>query len=146
MIELNCNSSQGMSSNLWGPPLWHYLHTISFNYPVSPTTQHKKDYYNLMVNIGKTLPCKFCRDNFMKNFEQVPLNNYSLKNRNTFSRWMYRFHSHINKMLGKPTNIKYEEVKIKFNNLRATSCRKISKKKGICKTSKYRKCEILIKE
>ena len=30
-------SSNGMLTSVWGPPMWHSLHTISFNYPVNPT-------------------------------------------------------------------------------------------------------------
>ena len=38
------NSGDGMLTSVWGPSMWHYLHTMSFNYPVHPTTQEKKDY------------------------------------------------------------------------------------------------------
>ena len=39
------NSSDGMLTHVWGPSLWHFLHTMSFNYPVNPTDQQKA-YYN----------------------------------------------------------------------------------------------------
>ena len=38
------NSSEGMLTSIWGPSLWHFLHTMSFNYPVKPTCQDKKEY------------------------------------------------------------------------------------------------------
>ena len=28
-----------MLTSVWGPSLWHSLHTISFNYPVKPTKE-----------------------------------------------------------------------------------------------------------
>ena len=28
------SSGDGMLTSVWGPPLWHYLHVMSFNYPV----------------------------------------------------------------------------------------------------------------
>ena len=31
-------SGDGFLTSVWGPAVWHFLHTISFNYPVSPTT------------------------------------------------------------------------------------------------------------
>ena len=34
-------SGDGMVTSVWGPPLWHYLHTMSFNYPVKPTPADK---------------------------------------------------------------------------------------------------------
>ena len=117
------NSSMGMLSSIWGPPLWHYLHTISFNYPLEPTSIQRKQYKKLMINLGDTLPCKYCRINYEKNLKAVPLNAYALKNRNTFSRWMYRLHCHVNDILRKKTNITYEEVRNKYNAFRA-KCQK----------------------
>ena len=35
-------SGDGMLTSVWGPALWHYLHVISFNYPVNPTNLQKK--------------------------------------------------------------------------------------------------------
>ena len=37
-------SGDGMLTSIWGPSLWHALHCISFNYPVKPTIQNKKNY------------------------------------------------------------------------------------------------------
>ena len=33
-----------MLTSVWGPSLWQYLHTMSFNYPVKPTKEDKKNY------------------------------------------------------------------------------------------------------
>ena len=35
------NSPDGMMTAVWGPPMWHTLHTLSFNYPIEPTKKHK---------------------------------------------------------------------------------------------------------
>ena len=39
-------SGDGMLTSVWGPSMWHYLHTMSFNYPVNPTEDDKKNYMN----------------------------------------------------------------------------------------------------
>ena len=39
------NSNDGMMTHVWGPSLWHTLHTISFNYAVNPTEDDKTNYY-----------------------------------------------------------------------------------------------------
>ena len=39
------NSGDGMLTSVWGPSLWHYLHTMSFNYPVNPTKKEKNPIY-----------------------------------------------------------------------------------------------------
>ena len=41
------NSGDGMVTSIWGPSYWHVLHTISFNYPVNPSCEDKKNYRNL---------------------------------------------------------------------------------------------------
>ena len=38
------SSGDGMLTSVWGPSMWHYLHTMSFNYPVNPTKEDKKNY------------------------------------------------------------------------------------------------------
>ena len=38
------NSNDGMLTSIWGPGMWHYLHTMSFNYPVNPTNAEKTHY------------------------------------------------------------------------------------------------------
>jgi len=30
------NSNDGMLTSVWGPGAWHYIHSVSFNYPVQP--------------------------------------------------------------------------------------------------------------
>ena len=42
------SSGDGMLTSVWGPSMWHYLHTMSFNYPVNPTNEEKKNYKNLI--------------------------------------------------------------------------------------------------
>ena len=37
-------SSDGMLTYVWGPSLWHFLHTMSFNYPVKPSCDEKRIY------------------------------------------------------------------------------------------------------
>ena len=39
--EEHFNSGEGMLTSVWGPSMWHILHTISFNYPLKPTHQDK---------------------------------------------------------------------------------------------------------
>ena len=50
------NSSDGMLTSVWGPSLWHSLHTISFNYPVNPTIKDKKNYKRFIMSLKHVLP------------------------------------------------------------------------------------------
>ena len=48
------NSGEGMLTSVWGPALWHVLHTISFNYPVKPSTSTKKRLQEIYPFIGES--------------------------------------------------------------------------------------------
>ena len=81
------NSGDGMLTSVWGPALWHSLHTMSFNYPVNPSDEQKQQYYNFFKSLQHVLPCRYCRENYTLNLEKLPLTLATLKNRETFSRW-----------------------------------------------------------
>ena len=112
-------SGDGMLTTVWGPSMWHYLHTMSFNYPVNPTSDDKKHYKNFMLNLQNVLPCKYCRINLKKNYKVLPLKDCHLKNRNEFSRYVYKLHEIINKMLGKKSGLTYCDVRERYEHFRA---------------------------
>ena len=64
--EQEYNSGDGMLTSVWGPGMWHYLHTMSFNYPTNPTKQDKKHYRDFVLQLQYVLPCGKCRDNLKK--------------------------------------------------------------------------------
>jgi hypothetical protein len=154
-------SKDGMLTSVWGPSLWHYLHTMSFNYPDNPTEVQKKYHKQFIQSLKYVLPCKYCRMNLRKNLKAVPLNETALKNRENFSRWMYNLHEHINQMLKKKSGLTYEDVRERYEHFRArcsdTSMSKImeeikkmeksNKKEKGCETPLYghkAKCVIKI--
>ena len=112
-------SGDGMLTTVWGPPLWHVLHTMSFNYPVSPTPEQKHQYRDFVLQLEHVLPCKYCRMNLKKNFKAVPLTMKEMESRDTFSRYVYRLHEHINKMLGKKSGLTYCDVRERYEHFRA---------------------------
>jgi hypothetical protein len=115
----NYQSGDGMVTSVWGPPLWHYIHTMSFNYPVKPTAADKKHYKNFIFSLRNVLPCHYCRVNLTKNFKALPLTNAAMKNRNTFSRWVYKLHELVNTMLGKKSGLRYCDVRERYEHFRA---------------------------
>lgn len=127
------NSGDGMLTSVWGPSLWHSLHTISFNYPTQPTEENKIQYYDFFLSLQHILPCKYCRENYKKNIKTVPLTMKTMKNRLTLSKWMYELHEEINKMLGKKSNLSYNDVRVRYEMFRA---RCLDDKKGTKKKKK----------
>ena len=113
------NAPDGFLTSIWGPALWHSLHTISFNYPTHPTDENKKNYREMMLNLVNVLPCKYCRDNLKKNYKVFPLTMNCMKNRETFSKYVYKLHERINKNLGKDSGLTYCDVRERYEHFRA---------------------------
>ena len=134
-----------MLTSVWGPSLWHYLHTMSFNYPVNPTDVQKKYYKQFVMSLKYVLPCKYCRMNLRKNLKAVFLTDTALKNRDNFSKWMYDLHEHINTMLKKKSGLSYEDVRERYEHFRArcseTSVDKIVQELKKIKNKKEKGCE-----
>ena len=126
--DIHYKSNDGMLTTVWGPPMWHYLHTMSFNYPVNPTKEDKKNYRNFVVNLQNTLPCGKCRENLKSNFNKLPITMKTMKNRETFSRYIFDLHELINTMLNKKSGLIYEEVRDRYELFRSRCGKKTRKK------------------
>lgn len=113
------NSGDGMLTTVWGPAIWHYLHTMSFNYPVVPTNEDKKHYKDFIYNLRNVLPCKYCRMNLTNNLKQKPLKQCHMQSRATFSKYIYELHEIVNKMLKKKSNLSYCDVRERYEHFRS---------------------------
>ena len=92
---------------------------MSFNYPVSPTQQQQHQYRAFIIGLQHILPCKYCRINLRNNFKTFPLQMCHMKNRDTFSRYVYRLHEIVNKMLGKHSGLTYCDVRERYEHFRS---------------------------
>lgn len=145
----NYNSGDGMLTSVWGPSMWHYLHTMSFNYPLFPSKQDKIHYRDFVLNLQYVLPCKYCRINLKKNFKYLPLKMSNMSNRETFSRYIYNLHELINKMLHKKSNLTYNEVRDRYEHFRSRCNSKIiemkTQEKGCTDPLNGKKSKCIIK-
>ena len=135
--ENHYKSGDGMLTSVWGPSLWHFLHTMSFNYPIKPTTKEKRHYMNFIKSLRNILPCKYCRINLKQNFKTVPITMKCMESRDTFSIYIYNLHETINKMLNKNSGLTYDDVKERYEHFRARCNKK--KKKTKKKLFKFKK-------
>jgi len=130
-------SGDGMLTTVWGPAAWHLLHTISFNYPTNPTNENKKHYKEYVESLTNVLPCKYCRMNLKNNLKAHPIRTCHMKNRETFSKYIYNLHEIVNKMLGKKSGLSYCDVRERYENFRSRCTQNDGKK--IFKFNKTRK-------
>ena len=112
-------SGDGFLTTVWGPAVWHTLHTISFNYPVNPSIEQKKHYRNFVLSLQNVLPCGACRKNLKTNFKHLPLTMKVMESRDTFSRYIYNLHELVNKMLKKKSNLTYCDVRERYEHFRS---------------------------
>ena len=113
------SSGDGFLTTVWGPAQWHIMHTISFNYPVHPSPEDKKNYRNYILSLQNVLPCKYCRINLKTNLKHMPLTMKHMKNRESFSRYIYKLHELVNKMLNKNSGLTYEDVRERYEHFRS---------------------------
>jgi hypothetical protein len=129
--EDDYNSGDGMLTTVWGPSQWHCLHTMSFNYPVDPTPEQKRQYMNYVLSLKHVLPCGKCRANLVNNFKKLPLRMSHMESRATFSKYIYDLHELINKMLGKKSRLTYKQVRNTYENFRSRCTRDNKKIKAL---------------
>ena len=134
-------SGDGMLTSVWGPPMWHYLHTMSFNYPVNPTPEDKTHYRDFVISLKYVLPCKYCRMNLANNFKKKPLQMCHMENRDTFSRYIYDLHEIVNKMLHKKSHLNYCDVRERYEHFRSRCTEEKPKIFNFKKTNTRRKKE-----
>ena len=142
------NSGDGMLTSVWGPGMWHYLHTMSFNYPVKPTKYDKKHYRDFVLQLQYVLPCGKCRENLKRNFKELPLTQADMESRYTFSKYMYKLHEKVNTLLNKKSGLTYCDVRERYEHFRSRctlekpkmfSFRKTKKKEKGCTEPLYGK-------
>jgi len=112
-------SNNGMLTAIWGPATWHLLHCMSFNYPVDPSPSQKSQYRDFVLSLQHVLPCGKCRQNLVKNFATLPLEDRHLASRAAFSRYIYDLHEVVNTMLHKKSGLTYADVRETYEHFRA---------------------------
>ena len=113
------SSGDGMLTTIWGPSMWHFLHTMSFNYPVKPSKEDKIHYRDFILSLQYILPCKYCRQNLKTNLKANPVTMSVMESRDSFSRYIYKLHEIVNKLLGKKSHLTYCDVRERYEHFRS---------------------------
>jgi len=122
-----------MQTSKWGPPVWEFLHTIAYNYPLKPKKQDMLNYKFFYEHLGQMLPCKYCRQSYQKFNRELPIDPF-LDCREGVVTWIYLIHNKVNHKLrlqGYPISDDptLEEVNEKYENWRA-KCGKVPGRSG----------------
>jgi hypothetical protein len=104
-----------MDPDIWGPRLWFFLHTISFNYPDNPTfddMKHQQEFYENLVYI---IPCAVCSKHYS---EHISKNPPKLSSKKELIKWTIDLHNSVNQTLGKKIYTYKEAVDIISNSFK----------------------------
>lgn len=90
--------------NRWGPRAWKFMHTISYCYPVNPTSADRQHVHDYLFALCHVLPCKKCRNDFEQYLQTHLIHGSESKqfqSKQYFIRFLVDAHNHVNKRLGK---------------------------------------------
>tara|TARA_B110000977_G_C11064313_1_gene487195 strand:- start:1268 stop:1774 length:507 start_codon:yes stop_codon:yes gene_type:complete len=81
-----------IDSKIWGPSLWYFIHTLSYNY----IETYKKEYQLFFNYLKYLIPCPVCKQHYNSYILIHPLN---LKTKDNFIKWCFLFHNSVNRRL-----------------------------------------------
>ena len=103
-----------MNSNIWGPHAWHFIHAISFNYPINPTQQDREKYYEFFNSLSYVLPCGTCQEAYRKKLQKLNILDH-LNSRELLVEFVIKLHNLVNKDLNKPLFNKEQAIELYTN-------------------------------
>jgi hypothetical protein len=102
-----------MDPELWGPKLWFFLHTLSFEY--NPSIETKKSHSTFFNSLASIIPCEICRLHYTKFLKNNPIEN-SLDNKESLIKWVLKCHNNVNKNNNKP-EWSYNDLMSKYTSI-----------------------------
>ena len=103
------------NNNIWGPPAWTFLHTVTYNYPMNPTDDDKRNFYNFFMSLQHVLPCNKCKAHYQQNIQKYDLSE-SLDSRENLVKWLIDLHNDVNRDNEKPI-WSYSDVYNKYREM-----------------------------
>ena len=87
----------------WGPLGWMTLHSISLNYPDTPSVEDKQILIRFMDNFTESITCQYCQSHF-KTIFQTYKGLFPSWNSSKYDLFVFiaRAHNTVNKRLDKP--------------------------------------------
>ena len=125
MTECPLNHSDfknnGLITKIWGGPGWIFNHSVTFGYPLNPTETDKVKYKNYFMSLGDVLPCRYCRESYLKFITTgtTALTNECLASRESLTKWLYNVHQAVNAKLEMDYGVTYEDIVEKYESFRA---------------------------
>ena len=82
--------------DVWGPHGWKFIHFITLGYPMKPSNEIKKQYFDFFSCLSNVIPCKICEKHFKEHIKLYPLTDEILSNKLLFIKWGIDMHNLVN--------------------------------------------------
>ena len=89
-----------VSPDVWGPPMWRFLHLAALGYPEEAAPEDAERYARFFEALGGVLPCPSCAANYQTHLAQLPVRPF-LGGRDALFDWTVRLHNMVNAESGK---------------------------------------------
>lgn len=140
----------GIMTKVWGPGCWLFLHCMVTGYPDKIDVKNKNDINRrkhtiaFLKQLPYVLPCKYCRESFIKFSKELPVEKYA-NSRKQLCLWLYKMHCKVNKKLGIKDQPTFKQVCTNYDKFKAI-CNK--SRKGCITDAKLhsKKCKIKIEQ
>ena len=119
-----------MQVAVWGPVGWKFLHSVAHGYPEIPEEFDEEhnlpkgttaaNYTSFFNSLGNVLPCKYCRDSYMKFIKESPIRTES---RYSITKWLWEIHNKVNNKLGANSS-DFNSVCAEYESYRASCSKK----------------------
>ena len=100
-----------MNSSIWGPHAWHFIHAVSFTYPLQPTQQDRENYYEFFHSLSYVLPCGTCQEAYRQKLQKLNILEH-LNSRELLIEFVIKLHNLVNKDLNKPLFSKEQAIEL----------------------------------
>lgn len=97
-----------MNPDMWGPKAWFFIHSVTFSYPIKPTSDDISSMKQFIQSIGDWLPCILCKRHYLKRLEEIDLKS-ATSSRISLIKFFIDIHNEINLINGKRAYT-YKEV------------------------------------
>lgn len=82
--------------DVWGPHGWKFIHYVTLGYPVEPTPEIKKKYFNFFQTLQYVIPCSICGNHYIGHLKNFPLTDEILSDKQSFINWGITMHNLVN--------------------------------------------------
>lgn len=127
-------SENNLMTSCWGPIGWAFIHSIVMGYPAqNPAPEIIQNYKQFFHNLGNILPCVWCKKNYEKNLQTLPIEPY-LESRKKLALWAYKLHNLVNDELNVPQKMRptFDYVYNLYESMRSPSCAPSANESGVC--------------